>query len=272
MPAQLEHQVAIVTGGAAGIGRAIVQRLADDGATVVVADINEKDGREVAEAVGTDKAVFQRLDVTDKSSADATVAATLERFGRLDILVNNAGIVNRAPFLEYGLDAWRTVLSVNLTGAFICGQTSARAMANAGRGRIINIASVSGQFGGTGRAAYGASKAGIISLTQTMAMELGTYGITVNAVAPGPTQVARQVHGPRQREAFLARMALKRYGQPADIAAAVAFLASADAGHITGSMSMVASRLPVCCSIRRTNADEACWPFYHRRHLAGSCL
>jgi 3-oxoacyl-[acyl-carrier protein] reductase len=159
---------------------------------------------------------------------------TLERFGRLDILVNNAGIVNRAPFLEYGLDAWRTVLSVNLTGAFICGQTSARAMANAGRGRIINIASVSGQFGGTGRAAYGASKAGIISLTQTMAMELGTYGITVNAIAPGPTQVARQVHGPRQREAFLARMALKRYGQPADIAAAVAFLASADAGHITG--------------------------------------
>jgi NAD(P)-dependent dehydrogenase (short-subunit alcohol dehydrogenase family) len=107
MTAQLEHQVAIVTGGAAGIGRAIVQRLADDGATVVVADINEKNGREVAEAVGTDKAVFQRLDVTDKSSADATVAATLERFGRLDILVNNAGIVNRAPFLEYGLDAWR---------------------------------------------------------------------------------------------------------------------------------------------------------------------
>jgi 3-oxoacyl-[acyl-carrier protein] reductase len=107
-------------------------------------------------------------------------------------------------------------------------------MANAGRGRIINIASVAGQFGGTGRAAYGASKAGIISLTQSMAMELGTYGITVNAIAPGPTQVARLVHGPRQREAFLARMALKRYAQPADIAAAAAFLASADASHITG--------------------------------------
>src|SRR6516164_2764561 len=137
MLARFEDQVAIVTRGAAGIGRAIVQRLADDGATVVVADINEKDGREVAEAIATDKAVFQRLDVTDKSSADAAVAATLERFGRLDILVNNAGIVNRAPFLEYGLDAWRTVLNVKLTGAFICGQASARAMAEAGRGRII---------------------------------------------------------------------------------------------------------------------------------------
>lgn len=234
MPAWLEHQVAIVTGGATGIGRAIVQRFADDGATVVVADINEKDGCETAETLGTDKAIFQRLDVTDKSSADAAVADTLKRFGRFDILVNNAGIVNRASFLEYGLDAWRTVINVNLTGAFICGQASARAMANAGRGRIINIASVSGQFGGTGRAAYGASKAGIISLTQSMAMELGTYGITVNAIAPGPTQVARLVHGPRQQEAFLARMALKRYAQPADIAAAAAFLASADASHITG--------------------------------------
>jgi len=235
MPARFEHLVAIVTGGAAGIGRAIAERLADDGAHIVVADINEKHGHEVAEVIGTDRAFFQRLDVTDKSSADAAVAAALARFGRLDIHVNNAGIVNRAPFLEYDLDAWRAVLNVNLTGAFICGQASARAMADAGRGgRIINISSVSGQFGGTGRVAYGASKAGIISLTQAMAMELGTYGITVNAIAPGPTQVARLVHGPRQREAFLGRMALKRYGQPADIAAAAAFLASADAVHITG--------------------------------------
>jgi 3-oxoacyl-[acyl-carrier protein] reductase len=234
MPARFEHQVAIVTGGAAGIGRAIAERLADDCACIVVADINEKDGHGVAEAIGTDRAVFQRLDVTEKSSADAAVAATLARFGRLDILVNNAGIVNRAPFLDYGLDAWRTVLDVNLTGAFICSQVAARAMADAGGGRIINIASVSGQFGGTGRVAYGASKAGIISLTQTMAMELGSHGITVNAIAPGPTQVGRLIHGPGQRQAFLARMALKRYAQPADIAAAAAFLASADAGHITG--------------------------------------
>ena len=186
MPPRLEHQVAMITGAASGIGLAIARRLADDGATVVIADINEKDGREAAEQIGAGKAVFQPLDVTSKSAADTAVAATLERFRRLDIHVNNAGIVNRAPFLDYGLDAWRTVLEVNLTGAFICGQASARAMADAGGGRIINIASVSGQFGGTGRVAYGASKAGIISLTQTMAMELGPRGITVNAIAPGP--------------------------------------------------------------------------------------
>ena len=204
-------------------------------------------GREVAEAVGTDKAVFQRLDVTDKSSADATVAATLERFGRLDILVNNAGIVNRAPFLEYGLDAWRTVLSVNLTGAFICGQTSARAMANAGRGRIINIASVSGQFGGTGRAAYGASKAGIISLTQTMAMELGMYGITVNAVAPGCIDTP-QLRADAQRAgmtyeedlAFEGPLhLLNRFGTAEEVANAILFLASDEASFITGTCLMV---------------------------------
>jgi 3-oxoacyl-[acyl-carrier protein] reductase len=180
------------------------------------------------------KAVFQMLDMADKAAANAAVEATLQRFGRLDIHVNNAGVVNRAPFLEYSLEAWQTVINVNLTGAFICGQASARAMAKAGRGRIINISSVSGQQGGTGRVAYGASKAGIISLTQTMAMELGPLGITVNAIAPGPTQVSRLVHGPKQKQAFLSRMALKRYASPADIAAAAAFLASPDASHITG--------------------------------------
>ena len=148
--------------------------------------------------------------------------------------MNNAGVVIRAPFLEYALEAWQMVIDVNLTGAFICGQASARAMAKAGRGRIINISSISGRQGGTGRAAYGASKAGIISLTQTMAVEFGPLGITVNAIAPGPTQVSRLVHGPKQRAAFLSRMALKKYARPADIAAAAAFLASSDASHITG--------------------------------------
>lgn len=236
MSKRFDNQVAIVTGAAGGIGLGIAERFAAEGATVVIADINEPAGRASAQAIaaGGGKAVFQRLDVTDKASANAAVEAVLAQFGRLDIHVNNAGVVNRAPFIEYSLDAWQKVIDVNLTGAFIAGQAAARAMVKAGSGRIISISSVSGQFGGTGRAAYGATKAGIISLTQTMAMELGPHGITANAIAPGPTKVSRLVHGPKQTQAFLSRMAVKRYAQPADIAAAAAFLASPDASHITG--------------------------------------
>jgi 3-oxoacyl-[acyl-carrier protein] reductase len=236
MAARFADQAALITGAASGIGRGIAERFAAEGAGVVVADIDEKTGAETARAIEAagGKAVFQRLDVTDPAAAAAAVEAALKRFGRLDMHVNNAGVVNRAPFLAYTLAAWQKVIDVNLTGAFICGQAAARAMAEAGRGHIVNISSVSGQYGGTGRVAYGASKAGIISLTQTMAMELGPLGITVNAIAPGPTQVARLVHGPKQRQAFLSRMALKKYALPADIAAAAAFLASEDAGHITG--------------------------------------
>ena len=169
----------------------------------MIADIDAKAGEETARAInaaGGGKAVFQRLEVTDTQAAAAAVEATIAKLGRLDIHVNNAGVVNRAPFLEYTLPAWQKVIDVNLTGAFICGQASARAMAKAGRGSIVNISSISGQQGGTGRVAYGASKAGIISLTQTMAMELGPLGITVNAIAPGPTQVSRLSHGPKQRK------------------------------------------------------------------------
>ena len=236
MPKRFDTHVAMVTGAASGIGQGIAERFAADGATVIVADINEKAGRATAAAIvaAGGKAVFQTLEVTDPASAAAAVEATLKQFGRLDIHVNNAGVANRAPFLEYRLEAWQKVIDVNLTGSFICGQAAARAMAKTGRGSIINISSVSGQQGGTGRAAYGASKAAIISLTQTMAMELGPLGITVNAIAPGPTQVSRLVHGPKQKAAFLSRMALKRYALPADIGAAAAFLASPDASHITG--------------------------------------
>jgi 3-oxoacyl-[acyl-carrier protein] reductase len=171
----------------------------------MIADIDERVGTDTVEAIGdaASNAVFHLLDVTDATAANAAAEKTVERFGRLDIHVNNAGVVHRAPFLDYGLATWQQLINVNLTGAFICGQASARAMAKAGRGRIINIASISGQQGGTGREAYGASKAKIISLTQTMAMELGPLGITVNAIAPGPTQVSRLSHGPKQREAFL---------------------------------------------------------------------
>src|SRR6476646_3243179 len=144
MGARFENQVAFVTGAASGIGLGIAERFAAEGATVVIADVNEKAGRGAVDGIASagGKAVFQMLDVADKAAANAAVEATLQRFGRLDIHVNNAGVVNRAPFLEYSLEAWQTVINVNLTGAFICGQASAQAMAKTGRGRIINISSV----------------------------------------------------------------------------------------------------------------------------------
>ena len=239
MPGRLQDQIALITGAASGIGRGIAERFAAEGAGVVIADIDEKVGAEAAESVGAagGNAVFQRLDVTDPKAAAATVAATLERFGRLDIHVNNAGVVNRAPFIEYSLEAWQKVIDVNLTGAFIAGQAAARAMVKAGSGRIINISSVSGQYGGTGRAAYGATKAGIISLTQTMAMELGPHGITANAIAPGafPTDAEKIHPDPEGFNRFvLERQAIKRRGHPRDIANALLFLASEEAGFITG--------------------------------------
>ena len=170
---RLQDRVAIVTGAAKGIGRGIAERLSAEGAVVVVADLDDTKGREMAETLsaGGSRAAFQHVDVSDPASVTEMVRTAIERFGRLDIQVSNAGITNRAAFLDYPLDDWNQVLRVNLTGCFLCGQAAARPMKDKG-GRIVNISSVSGQAGGMGRAAYGASKAGIINLTQTMAMEL----------------------------------------------------------------------------------------------------
>jgi 3-oxoacyl-[acyl-carrier protein] reductase len=210
--------------------------LAAAGATVVAVDINEGTLGETVAAIEKSgrKAKGIRADLGSVPDIDRLVKEAMAAFGQIDILVNNAGISWGDEPETMPLEKWQKVIDVNLTGAFVSGQASARAMAKAGRGRIVNISSISGQQGGTGRVAYGASKAGIISLTQTMAVELGPLGITVNAIAPGPTQVSRLSHGPKQKNAFLSRMALKKYALPADIAAAAVFLVSDDASHITG--------------------------------------
>ena len=231
-------RAALVTGGGSGIGEGIAKRLARDGAAVLVADINAEAAERVAAeivAAGGTAAPF-RMDVTQEAEVDAAVAEAERRFGRLRIAVCNAGITDRVPVLEMSLAAFERVLRVNLIGCFLTARAAGRAMARAPDpgGRIVTISSVSGQFGGTGRAAYGASKGGIEMLTKVLAVELAPHGILVNGVAPGPTQVARTAHGPRQRAAFLDRMAVKRYGTPADIAAAVAFLCTEESGFIAG--------------------------------------
>lgn len=235
-------QAALVTGGGAGIGAGIAARLAAEGAGVLVADLNLAAATEVADGIERSggRALAFRMDAASPQDAAAAVAAAEARFGRLRIAVCNAGITDRIPVLDMTVEAFERILRTNLVGCFVSAQAAARAMAReegeGPGGRIVTISSVSGQFGGTGRAAYGASKGGIETLTKVLAVELAPHGIRVNGVAPGPTQIARTAHGPRQRAAFLDRMAVKRYGAPGDIAAAVAFLCGEEADFIAGQI------------------------------------
>ncbi len=232
MDKPLDGQSALVTGAARGIGRAIAQRLTADGASVMLADIDDDAAARAAREIGGATS-HRRVDVTDRASVEAAVDAVVAAQGRLDVLIANAGIMDRAPFLEMTDDFWWRVLSVNLHGAFLCGQLAARQMATQGGGRIVFTASNSGIFGGRGRAAYGASKAGIVNLTQTMAIELAEHGIRVNAVAPGPTKT-RDDQPEEPWPSVKARMPLGRFGRPEEIAAVAAFLASEESSFVTG--------------------------------------
>lgn len=236
MDRRLENKVAIVTGAAHGIGAAIATRLAAEGARVLVADLDGGAARVHADVIndqgGTADAIS--VDVRERAQAEAAVERVVELWGRLDIQVSNAGITDRAPFLEMDDDLWQRVIATNLTGAFYFGQYAAQQMVNQGDGgRIVHVASNSGIFGGRGRAAYGASKAGLINLTQTMAIELAEHGILVNAVAPGATKT-RITGGDAPPRTVKERMPLARYGQPEEIAAVAAFLASDECSFTTG--------------------------------------
>ena len=235
---RLKGHVAIVTGSGRGIGRTIATRLAEEGAAVAVADLV----RENAEAAAARlreagwRAQAVQVDVTVPEQARAMVHAAIEAFGRLDVLVNNAGVGLNKPFLETSLEEWERTLRTNLTGTFLCSQAAACAMSETGGGRIINIASISGERGAQNRSAYGASKAGVIQLTKVMALELASKGIRVNAVSPGPvlTEMTSVTHPPEIRQAYHARIPLRRYAKPEEIAAVVAFLASEEASFING--------------------------------------
>jgi len=239
----LTGRSAVVTGGSRGIGRAIVLRLAEQGADIVFSYRgNATAAADTVVAVESKdrRAIAHQGDVADPATADSLVKAALAAFGKVDILVNNAGITRDDLIMRMSVDAWREVLETNLFGAFYAIKAVTRPMLKAKGGRIINITSVSGQAGQTGQANYSAAKAGLIGLTKATARELASRGITANAVAPGfvLTELTQALP-----EALLAQITaatpLGRFGTADEIANAVAFLASDEAAYITGQVLAV---------------------------------
>jgi meso-butanediol dehydrogenase/(S,S)-butanediol dehydrogenase/diacetyl reductase len=241
---RLEGKVAIVTGASSGIGAATARRFAEEGARLVLADIEEEGGRKLAEELrGTgSEAEFQLCDVGELEQVEALVAASLEHFGSLQILFNNAGVgtYGKTPDLEP--EIWHRVLNVNLNSVFYCCRAAIPAMREAGGGSIVNTASVSGLFGDFGLTAYNAAKGAVVNYTRSLALDHAREGIRVNAVCPGPVETGlttAAMNLPGQMERFRAAVPLGRAGYADEIAAAVAFLASDDASFITGENLVV---------------------------------
>jgi 2-hydroxycyclohexanecarboxyl-CoA dehydrogenase len=252
MNQRFDNQTVIVTGGGGGIGGATCRRFAREGASVAVFDLNLEAGEKVAEAIRAEggKARAYRCDITDRSSVDAAVAATEAELGPVAVLVNNAGWDVFKPFLKTVPSEWERLIAINLTGALHMLHAVLPGMAERKRGRIVNVASDAARGGSSGEAVYSACKGGLVALSKTLAREHARQGITVNVVCPGPTDtallagVAEGARDPAKLlEAFRSAIPLGRLGQPDDLAGAIAFFGSDDAGFITGQVVSVSGGL-----------------------------
>ncbi|MGG1550173.1 SDR family NAD(P)-dependent oxidoreductase [Paenibacillus ferrarius] len=242
---RLKHKVALVTGGANGIGRAVSLRFAREGAKVALADIDPKALEEVSELVRAAGAEVLGVlaDVQQKSEVDDMLEKAIARWGRLDIVVNSAGVCRPAPFLEMTEADWEFHMNVNLKGAFLVSQRAAREMVRQGTGgSIIQMSSVNGLAAESHQAHYNASKGGLNMLTMSMALELAEYGIRVNALCPGfiDTRLTRPlIDNPQSMETYLKTIPLQRVGQPEDIADAALFMASDESRYMTGHCMVI---------------------------------
>jgi 2-hydroxycyclohexanecarboxyl-CoA dehydrogenase len=242
----LAGKVVLVTGAARGIGRAIATRLAQEGARVAIADVDAEGAAKTAREIGGG-AIGVRIDVTDTAQIRTAVAEVSERLGAIDVLVNNAGWDKVEPFVKSEEPTWDKVLAINLKGPIACARAVLDAMIERRSGRIVSISSDAGRVGSAGEAVYSGAKAGVIGFSKTLAREVARYGITVNVVCPGPTNTPlfeEMAGGNEQLAASLARaIPLGRLGEPADLAGAVAFLASDDAAFVTGQTLSVSGGL-----------------------------
>jgi len=242
----LEGKVALVTGAGRGIGKAIAERLAAEGAKVAVADIDPATATATAVDIGRG-AIAVTMDVTDAASVRDAVAETAKRLGPIDVLVNNAGWDKIEPFVKSQEETWDRVIAINLKGPIRCARAVLDSMIERRSGKIVSIGSDAGRVGSTGEAVYSAAKAGVIGFGRTLAREVARYGINVNVVCPGPTNtplLQETIGGNEKLMASLKQaIPLGRAGEPDDLAAAVAFLASDDAGFITGQTLSVSGGL-----------------------------
>ncbi|MCP4547454.1 MAG: 3-oxoacyl-ACP reductase FabG [bacterium] len=239
---RLQDRIAIITGGAAGLGRAAVEKFVSEGATVSIWDLGEEQGKTLLDELNTadGQAEFRRIDVADTAAVKAAVDAVKAKFGRIDILINNAGITRDATLMKMEEEHFDQVIAVNLKGVFNCGQAVGRVMVEQGNGAIINTSSVVALYGNFGQTNYVASKAGVIGITKVWARELGRKGVRVNAVAPGFIGTDMVMAMPEKvRDMMCSRVPVGRLGLPAEIADAYLFLASDESSYINGTVLSV---------------------------------